>query len=194
MSEALMQAGFGILRGEILCVKAFGQSHIIVDARHHGAISRLRLKAHMPATALPLMYASIAQVNVDFFVSDAGESMLMAPDAGPVMLDRKHSAKETPLAAVAAGENASRFPVLLPRTRLHKLLLAQLKSPVVAIEESVIPPQANHGHGAQHLADFTLILNCPAWPPPGTKGASGVLCEQNKFRMQPLRPQRRTRR
>jgi hydrogenase maturation factor HypF (carbamoyltransferase family) len=194
MSEALMQAGFGILRGEIICVKAFGQSHIIVDARHHGAISRFRLKARMPSGTLPLMYASIAQVNVDFFVTDTVEAMLLAPDAGPVELDRKHSARETPIAAAAAGQNPARFPILLPRTRLHNLLLAQLKSPVVAVEESAIPRRTEHG-GVRSLADFTLVLNCPAWPPAGAPGATGVLCVQNKTpaRREKL-PQKRVRR
>jgi hydrogenase maturation factor HypF (carbamoyltransferase family) len=168
-AEALMQAGFALLRGEIVGVQGLGRRHYLADARHDGALSRLRLKAGLPEEVLPLMYASIEAIRVDFHVSEFEEKLLQARDVAPVSLARKRSANETPLAGVLAGPSPTWFRVLLPRTRLQALLLAQFRAPVAALAVEDLAPvvaRAARGlRGMQKIADFLLILECPAWLP-----------------------------
>jgi hydrogenase maturation factor HypF (carbamoyltransferase family) len=164
-AEALVQAGFGILRGEIVGVRGFGEMHYLVDARLDGAISRLRLKGNLAGKELPLMYPSVSGARVDFAVSAFDEDLLTAPDIGPVKLLRMRSPKETPLAAAGAGPDPVWFPILLARTRLHRLLLSQLNGPVVAVDQAMIGKErsAKNLGFPEPVADFVLELTCPAW-------------------------------
>jgi hydrogenase maturation factor HypF (carbamoyltransferase family) len=176
-AEALVQAGFGVLRGEIVGLRGFGEVHYLVDARLEGAISRLRMRGDLGGKDLPLMYPGVADARVDFAVSGFDEDLLTAPDIGPVKLLRKRSARETPIAAaVSAGEGVW-FPVLLARTRLHRLLLSHLSGPVVAVDEGMIE-RGRHGKGrpAGEIADFVLELTCPAWVSEGCDAVPPARC------------------
>lgn len=174
-AEALSQAAFGILRGEIVGVCGFGQTHYLADARNDGTISRLRLVLGSPAAPLPLMYADSGRAAVDFGISEFELNLLTAPDVGPVRLERKHSAAATPLAPTIAGPAAAWFPVMLARNRLHRLLLSQLDGPVVAADcrsagrsrraAATKARRGRPGGPAAGPADFILRLTCPAWVP-----------------------------
>ncbi len=126
--RALTQAAAALLRGATVAIKGLGGFHLMVDARHEVAVARLRQAKNREEKPFALMYPDLEQVRGDCVVSDLETGLLQSPEAPIVLLRRQPGGRLAP--GVAPGN--PQFGVMLPYTPLHHLLLADLRSPVVA--------------------------------------------------------------
>ncbi len=178
--EALPQTRLGLLWGKVMALTGFGHTLYVADSRKESAVSTLRQRTHWGVKALPLLYPTMELLTVDFEVSEFDSGLLSLRQSPAVLLSRKQSPRETAFAFSVAGNNQSSFRVMLPRTPLQRLVLGNLGFPLVAVEERALPAEARTSAGdARPISDFSLTLNCPAYPPnnPGHIHCAGSFCE-----------------
>jgi hydrogenase maturation protein HypF len=148
--EALLQAAAVIRAGKILALKGIGGFQLLVDARNHAAVLRLRARKQREEKPFALMYPSLALVAMDCRVSELEARLLQSPESPIVLLERKsytmnpqppyenspatsHKPRSTihhPPLSIAPGNPY--LGVMLPYSPLHHLLMRALEFPIVA--------------------------------------------------------------
>jgi hydrogenase maturation protein HypF len=126
--EALTLAADAIRGGEIVALKGLGGFQLLVDARNHAAVRRLRERKHRPDKPLAVMYPTLEDVQQACVVSELEQSLLTSP-AAPIVLLRQR--QPSAVAADTAPGNPY-IGVMLPYTPLHHLFMRELGFPVVA--------------------------------------------------------------
>jgi hydrogenase maturation protein HypF len=81
-------------RGEIVAIKGLGGFHLACDATNAAAIQRLRHRKHRPHKPLALMVKDVAAIAHYCYVSDGERSLLCAPAAPIVLLQRRLEEEE----------------------------------------------------------------------------------------------------
>src|ERR1044071_1974687 len=140
---ALLDAADAIRRGAIVAVKGLGGFHLVADARNHAALHLLRERKRRDEKPFALMYPSPEMIKAHAHVSALEQRLLLSPESPIVLLKRKHlplqaSRPQAPVAGsrlqlstlVAPGNPY--LGVMLPYTPLSRLLMAELRFPVVA--------------------------------------------------------------
>jgi hydrogenase maturation protein HypF len=160
--EALRQAEDALREGAVLAAKGLGGFHLMVDARNHDAVLRLRERKHREEKPLALMFPSLAAAKARCEVSALEERLLVSPESPIVLLELRDTGDLSP--ALAPGNPY--LGVMLPYTPLHHLLLADLGFPVVATSGNLSDePICTEEHEAlQRLAgigDLFLVHNRP---------------------------------
>ena len=132
-NEALGRAAQGLREGRILATKGLGGFHLMVDAREHDAVARLRQRKRRPAKPLALMVRNIVAAEKIVMLDDAARAALVSPMAPILLLPQLRPS------AVAdnVSPSTSTLGVMLPYTPLHHLLLAEIDFPVVATSGNV---------------------------------------------------------
>jgi len=160
-NEALIVACEAIKQAQILALKGLGGFHLIVDAISDQAVKRLRALKARPDKPLALMYPDIEAVKRDCELSSLEQELLGSPESPIVLLKQKPNN----ISSLVAPDNPY-LGVMLPYTPLHHLLMAQLKSPIVAtsgnladepicIDENEVLTRLNK------IADLFLVHNRP---------------------------------
>ncbi len=166
---ALAAGADAIRRGEIVALKGVGGFQLIVDARNHSAIARLRFRKVREEKPFALMYPSIDAVRAHCEVSDLEERLLLSAEAPIVLLKRR-----TPDAGLAIPDDVApnvapgmpELGAMLPYTPLHHLLLRDLGFPVVATSGNLSDePICTDEHDAvkrlSGIADCYLVHDRP---------------------------------
>lgn len=125
--QALLEATRALRQGALVALKGLGGFQLLADARHTGALERLRQGKQREEKPFALMYPSLAQVESHCQVSALEARLLCAPEA-PIVLLRRKGDDLSPLVA----PSHPCLGVMLPYTPLHHLLLEELGFPLVA--------------------------------------------------------------
>ncbi len=160
--DALRQAASALRSGRILAIKGLGGFHLMVDARNHDAIARLRQRKQRPHKPFALMVRDMAQARTLCEVSSSAETLLNSPQAPIVLLPRRPDA---PVAANVAPDHPT-LGIMLPYTPLHHLLLRELDFAVVATsgnlsDEPICTDEWEAMRRLGHIARAFLIHNRP---------------------------------
>ncbi len=127
--EALQQSASIVREGKILALKGIGGFLLMVDARNHEAVMRLRARKQREEKPFAVMYPSLSAIKADCHVSALEERLLQSPESPIVLLARKPSIHNL---QSAIAPNNPHLGVMLPYSPLHHLLLRELGFPVVA--------------------------------------------------------------
>lgn len=160
--EALLMAANAIRQGQIVAIKGLGGFQLLVDARHHDAVQRLRDRKHQQKRSFAVLYPSLAAVNADFDVSEL-ETCLLTSSASPIVLLRRQD--ELTIDTTVAP-NAPHLGVMLANTPLQHLLMQELGFAVVvargnAPEEAIYLDEYEALHQLKHIADLLLVHDRP---------------------------------
>lgn len=162
--DAAMRETVRLLReGAILAIKGLGGFHLACDATNAAAVQTLRQRKQRPAKPFALMMADMAQVRAYCAVQPDEETLLTAPAAPIVLLQRREQSEATPIAeAVAPRQNT--LGVMLPYTPLHVLLFEDGMPPLVMTsgnrsEEPIVTTNEAAREQLALLADAFLMHN-----------------------------------
>jgi hydrogenase maturation protein HypF len=108
-----------IAGGSIVALKGLGGFHLVCDARHAAAVTRLRLRKQRDEKPFAVMCANLASAAA-YAVVDAPASALLQTRERPIVLLRKQPDCDARLPGVAPG--LSELGLMLPYTPLHWLL------------------------------------------------------------------------
>jgi hydrogenase maturation protein HypF len=173
--DALLQAARLIRSGAIVALKGLGGFQLIVDARNHEAVRRLRQRKGREEKPFALMAPDTGRAAVLCTVSALEERLLTSPEA-PIVLLRKRTPGGT--RATPGTEHAILDPdgpvaphnptlgVMLPSTPLHFLLMQELGFPVVATsgnlsDEPICTDEHEACERLGEIADAFLVHNRP---------------------------------
>lgn len=160
--EAIRATVEAISTGSIVAVQGLGGFQLMVDARQTPSVEALRLRKPRPDKPLAIMVGDVDQAREVAAVSEAAEAALRSVEAPIVLLPRR---SDSPISAAVAPANPD-VGVMLAYTPLHRLLLDELRFPIVATSGNVTdepistdPTEAFERLG--HIADRFLIHNRP---------------------------------
>ena len=164
MDMALRVAAQAIRRGKIVAVKGIGGFHLMVDARNHEAVERLRMRKHREEKPLALLFPSLPSARAVCKISPLEERFLLSPEAPIVLLGEKRKCPVQIADSVAPGN--PNLGVMLPSNPLHHLLLAELNFPVVATsgnlsDEPICTDEWEALECLGPIADLFLVHNRP---------------------------------
>ncbi|WP_289501245.1 carbamoyltransferase HypF [Gloeocapsopsis sp. IPPAS B-1203] len=165
--QALQQAVEEIRKGKIVAIKGLGGFHLVVDARHQQAVTKLRY-CKQRAKPFALMYPSLQLIKAHCEVSNLETQLLLSPQA-PIVLLRRKLKSGMAIAPAVAPDNPY-LGVMLPYTPLHHLLMSQLGFPVVATsgnltDEPICIDEREAIQYLSHIATVFLIHNRPITRP-----------------------------
>lgn len=161
--RALMDAAAAVRTGGIVALKGLGGFHLIVDARNHEAVVRLRARKRREQKPLALLYPGLESVRQDCGVSRLEERLLDSPEAPIVLLAR--NSREARIAPSVAPGNPY-LGIMLPATPMHHLFMRELNFPVVATsgnlsDEPICTGEQEALQRLGGIADLFLVHNRP---------------------------------
>ena len=162
--EALQEASERIAQGEIVAVKGLGGFHLMAHAGREETVKALRARKHREEKPFAIMAPSLEAARGLCTVSPEEERLLISPEAPIVLLRRAGSAAEAIAPSVAPGNPF--LGVMLPYTPLHRLLLDEIGTCVVATSGNLSDePLCTDEHEALRrldgIADWFLVHNRP---------------------------------
>ena len=160
---ALLACVRALRRGRIVAVKGLGGFHLLVEARNETAVRRLRARKHREEKPFALLFPDLASVQAVCEVSALEERLLRSPEA-PIVLLHRRQGEDSIASAVAPGNPY--LGSMLPSNPLHHLLMAELKTPVVATSGNTSDePMCIDDHEVLErlggIADWFLVHNRP---------------------------------
>ncbi len=131
--DAILHAADALRRGRIVALKGLGGYQLLVDARHDGAVRRLRYRKERPEKPLAVMYPSLSMIASHCRVSPTARRWLTSPAAPIVLIPLLREPDDMSTApAASVTSNVGLLGVMLPYTPLHFLLMHELGFPFVA--------------------------------------------------------------
>ncbi len=165
--KALLEACNVISKGGIAAIKGLGGFHLIVDAANDQAVRRLRRLKSREEKPLALMYPDIETVKSDCELTELEKQLLCSPESPIVLLKRKNMSKADSVNICSAVSPDNPYlGIMLAYTPLHHLLMAELKSPVVATsgnlaDEPICIDENETLARLCNIADVFLVHNRP---------------------------------
>ena len=161
--EALLATAEAVRAGRIAAVKGLGGFHLLVDARHEGAIGELRARKRREEKPFALMFPSEEAVLQYCEANEIERRLLHAPES-PIVLLRRSRPDDGLARAIAPGNPY--LGAMLPYTPLHHLLLHELGFPVVATsgnlsEEPICIEEHEAVRRLRGIADVFLVHDRP---------------------------------
>jgi hydrogenase maturation protein HypF len=117
-----------LLQGEVVALKGIGGFQLLVDARNHHAVARLRERKHREEKPFALMMPSLEVARAYCEISPAEVNLLESQAAPIVLLQPKPG---TDIAANVA-HCSPYLGVMLPYSPLHHLLMQECRFPLIA--------------------------------------------------------------
>ncbi len=161
--DALRGAAEALRAGQVVALKGLGGFQLLVDARQHRAVQRLRVRKHREEKPFAIMYPSLEMAASDCELSPWEARLLTSPEA-PIVILRQAAAAKNIAPSVAPGNPY--LGVMLPYTPLHHLLMADLGFPVVATsgnlsDEPICIEESEARERLGGVADLFLMHNRP---------------------------------
>ncbi len=162
--QALREAGIAVRAGAVLALKGLGGFQLIVDATSQGAVERLRARKQRPGKPFAVMFAESTAVTRYCQVSPFELSQLTSPQAPILLLRRQEKTKQQWPIAASVAPGIPDLGVMLPNTPLHRLLIDEVKRPIVCTsgnlaEEPMAIETAEALQRLSRIADFVLTHN-----------------------------------
>jgi hydrogenase maturation protein HypF len=150
-------------QGSIVAVKGIGGFLLMADATNEAAIQRLRTRKHRPAKPFAIMYAGIAQLEKDTFLSEKQQAALTSLEAPIVLLPVSEKMQES-LALEALAPRLDKLGIMLPYAPLLYLMAQSFAKPLVATSGNVSGApicftNASALTSLTGIADFFLLHN-----------------------------------
>lgn len=163
---ALMATVAAVRQGKIVAIKGLGGFQFWVDAYNATAIGQLRQRKHRPDKPFALLYPSLAAIQEDCQVSDRSAQILTSPAAPIVLLPHHRDRSWSHLQKALIAPHNPYLGVMLPYTPLHHLLMAELRSPVVATSgnlsgEPICIDEWEAVRQLSSIADYFLVHDRP---------------------------------
>lgn len=129
--EEALALALGIIRsGGVLALKGIGGFLLLVDARNHWAVRRLRERKRRPHKPFALMVPSVDSARDLCVVSADEKKTLMSPTA-PIVLLARRSDPPYEISPAVAPDSPS-LGVMLPSSGVHALLVSDCGFPMIA--------------------------------------------------------------
>jgi hydrogenase maturation protein HypF len=162
--DALIAAADALRGGLIVALKGIGGFHLITDGRNEETVQLLRQRKHREEKPLALMFPSLESLKDICEVSLLEQRLLLSAEA-PIVLLKRIGARKGEIANSVAPGNPY-LGVMLPYSPLHHLLMAELRSPIVATSGNLSDePICTDEHEAlerlRGIADLFLVHNRP---------------------------------
>jgi hydrogenase maturation protein HypF len=177
--------------GRIVALKGIGGYHLVCDARHDGAIARLRVHKPRPHKPLAVMFPApaanpLGDVSRAVCLDGPRAELLLSPQRPIVLAHRKPGCALSEQLAPGLDE----IGVMLPYSPLHHLLLSDFGAPLVATSanisgEPVLTEKTDVEDRLGHVAEAYLHHNRPIERP-----ADDPVYRVIGKRPRPLRPGR----
>lgn len=117
--DPLAAAVAALRDGAIVAIKGLGGFHLACDARHAGAVQRLRQRKQRETRPFALMLANLRTAETLVHIDATARTLLQSPAHPIVLLPRKPGGEST-LPGIADG--MQQLGVMLPYAPLHHLL------------------------------------------------------------------------
>lgn len=127
--ECITKAVNFLKEGKILAIKNTNGYLLCCDAKKPDTIKLLRHRKHRPEKPFAVLYSSLEAIENDFEISALEKDALMSRVAPIVILN---DTKRTSIAVKSIAPYLSQTGVMLPSSALLELLMAEMKSPIVA--------------------------------------------------------------
>ncbi|MBI4913201.1 MAG: carbamoyltransferase HypF [Acidobacteria bacterium] len=128
---ALRGAVQSLLRGEVLALKGLGGYQLLVDAASAGAIARLRERKRREDKPFAVMFPDLETLAQVCEVPAETLAFLRSPASPILLLRRRRDPTEPSRVDPSVAPGNPRIGAFLPTTPLHRLLLGELRRPVV---------------------------------------------------------------
>ncbi len=159
--DALLRACKLIFDGAVIALKGLGGFQLLVDASNDAAIERLREAKRRPDKPFALMVPDMESVESICQISDTEQELLFS-SAAPIVLYRRRP-ETSGVSELVAPKNVY-LGVMLPYTPMHHLLMAEIRTPIVATSgnrssEPIIIDENEALKQLHGIADFYLVHN-----------------------------------
>ncbi len=151
-----------LLQGEIVALKGIGGFQLLVDARNHGAVARLRARKHREEKPFALMMPSLEVARTYCEISPA-EVLLLESQAAPIVLLQPKPGTDI---AANVAHCSPYLGVMLPYSPLHHLLMQECRFPLIATsgnrsDEPIAIADDEAKFRLKDIADHFLMHNRP---------------------------------
>ncbi len=163
--DALMMAVEFIRHGKIVAIKGIGGFQLIVDARNHNSVRKLRNRKIREEKPLALMLPTLEIAQQICESSSIEERLLISPESPIVLLKKKKQNIEHLVCDDVAPGNPY-LGIMLPYSPLHLLLMKELDFPIVATsgnlsDEPICIDEDDALSRLKGIADYYLVHNRP---------------------------------
>jgi hydrogenase maturation protein HypF len=146
--------------GKIVAIKGLGGFHIVCDATNNDAVKYLRDKKPRATKPLAVMFQSIEEIKKVAHLSKIDEKLILSKEK-PIVIVKK---RKNQILSKLIAPNIDRVGVFLPYTPLHKILLDELKIPIVTTSanlsgEPIILKEDDIFKKLPHLVEHILTHN-----------------------------------
>ncbi|PCJ84884.1 MAG: carbamoyltransferase HypF [Thiotrichaceae bacterium] len=158
-------------QGRVVAVKGIGGYHLMCDATHTEAVSRLRNNKPRPDKALAVMFPAPVEnpckVAESYVLLTAEDKIFLLQPARPILLVAK---KQGTILSEQIAPGLNEVGIMLPYSPLHHLLLNEFGRPLVVTSanisgEPVLIDNLQIEKRLKHVADACLHHNRPIQRP-----------------------------
>jgi len=149
-------------QGEIVALKGIGGFQLLVDARNHDAVARLRERKHREGKPFAVMMPSLEVARTYCEISPA-EVQLLESQAAPIVLLQPKRGTDI---ARNVAQCSPYLGIMLPYSPLHHLLMEDCRFPLIATsgnrsDEPIAIANEEAAVRLKDIADHFLMHNRP---------------------------------
>src|SRR5271165_173794 len=149
-------------QGEIVALKGIGGFQLLVDARNHDAVARLRERKHREGKPFAVMMPSLEVARAYCEISPA-EVQLLESQAAPIVLLQPKRGTDI---ARNVAQCSPYLGIMLPYSPLHHLLMEDCRFPLIATsgnrsDEPIAIANEEAAVRLKDIADHFLMHNRP---------------------------------
>lgn len=161
--EALQGAAAALKAGQVVALKGLGGYQLLVDATSEEAVRRLRDRKRREEKPFAVMFPDMASLAAACEVNEEEGAWLTSPEAPILLLRRRPEApalEGVPPVVAAVAPGNPRLGAFLPYTPLHRLLVAEVKRPLICTSGNLSdePMAFEDGEALRRLGDLADVF------------------------------------